>query len=180
MTRVLPTGYSPLPFSPDLGLPQQVQVRASGRSLAVKLVALTADLVATLTAPPTTPVVTDAQEESRRLASLGDPRAALTAPPPPGLDGAAVRPYLVVVDADRVVGSAPVVVGRPMAVGTSADSGLLLEVLFVDLFLAAGSLVEPGDVGSRILAGFRDPAAGHAVRPRRPAAPEGDPHDLLD
>ncbi|MGW0409760.1 hypothetical protein ACWDZX_00325 [Streptomyces collinus] len=180
MTQVLPAGYSPLPFNPALGLPQQVQVTAGGRSLAVSLVAVTADLVATLTAPPVAPVVDGASEESRRTQSVGDPRAVLAAPPPPALDGSAVRPYLVVVDAGRVLGSAPVVVGRPMVFGTSASSGLLLEVLFLDLRLAAGSLVEPGDVGSRILAGFRDPAVSSAGRPRQPLAFEGDPHDHLD
>lgn len=180
MTRVLPAGYSPLPFNPALGLPQQVQVTAGGRALTVSLVAMTADLVATLTMEPTALVVEGAQEEARRPTSAADARAALAAPPPESSTTAAVRPYVVVVDAGRVIGSAPVVVGRPMPFGTSASSSLLLEVLFLDLRLAAGSLVQPGDVGSRVLAGVWLPAADSPVRIRQPEHPEGDPYDLLD
>lgn len=183
MTSALPAGYSPLPFNPARGLPQQVRVTANGRLLAIILVAMTGDIVGTLALDRTRAVVDGTEEQTPRGAFGVDPdedgvRAGLTAPPPDALGSAAVRPYLVVVDGGRVIGSAPVVVGRPMAFGTSQATGLVVEVLVTELCLAAGALVEPGDVGSRIVAGFRE--AGAVGPPLRPAVPqEGNVHDLL-
>ncbi|MFE1438644.1 hypothetical protein [Streptomyces sp. NPDC058739] len=179
MTSALPAGFSPLPFNPARGLPQQVRVTANGRALAVTLVAMTGDIVGTLTLDRTRVVVDGAEEHATRDASREpDVRAGLTARPPDALGSAAVRPYLVVLDGGRVIGSAPVVVGRPMAFGTSQTTGLVIEILVTELRLAAGALVEPGDVGSRIVAGFREAGAGGP--PLRGAVPrEGNVHDLL-
>ncbi|TMV00045.1 hypothetical protein [Streptomyces sp. DASNCL29] len=160
MTHVLPAGFRPLPFNPAGSLPQQVQAQAGGRALSVTLVAMTADLVGTLAPDRTRLVVDGTEEEAPRNTIVDDPRAGFTAAPPQTLGSAAVRPYLVVLDAGRVIGSAPVVIGRPMPFGTSEGSGLVMEILFLDLRLAAGSLVEPADVGSRILAGYRERGTG--------------------
>jgi hypothetical protein len=179
VTSVLPAGFSPLPFNAARGLPQQVRVTANGRALAVTLVAMTGDIVGTLVLDRTRVVVDGAEEQAPRDASRErDVRAGLTAQPPDALGSAAVRPYLVVLDGGQVIGSAPVVVGRPMAFGTSQTAGLVIEVLVTELRLAAGALVEPGDVGSRIVAGFREAGAGGP--PLRTAVPrEGNVHDLL-
>lgn len=179
MTSALPTGFSPLPFNPARGLPQQVRVTANGRALAVILVAMTDDIVGTLTLDRTRVVVDGTAELAPRDASGEEGvRAGLTARPPDAAGSAVVRPYLVVLDGGQVIGSAPVVVGRPMAFGTSQAAGLVIEVLVTEFRLTAGALVEPGDVGSRIVAGFREAGAGGP--PPRPAVPrEGNVHDLL-
>lgn len=183
MTLVLPAGFRPLPFNAALGLPQQVHVQAGRRALTVTLVALTADIVGALTAEPVRTVTDGAEESAPRGSPIGEDgkgiRAGLTAPPPGALETAAVRPYLVVLEAGRLIGSAPVVVGRPLAFGSSADTGLVIEILVAELVLAARALVEPAEVGSRILAGFRERGGGMPL-PARPArADEGSPYDLL-
>ncbi|MFF0792252.1 hypothetical protein [Streptomyces spiralis] len=183
MTSVLPAGFSPLPFNPARGLPQQVRVTANGRLLSVTLVAMPGDILGPLSLDRTRAVVDGSEEQAPRGASGEDQeedglRAGLTAQPPDALSSAAVRPYLVVVDEGRVIGSAPVVVGRLMAFGTSPATGLVVEVLVTELRLAAGALVEPGDVGSRIVAGFREAGAG-GPPPRSAVPQEGNVHDLL-
>ncbi|MEU6273019.1 hypothetical protein ABZ871_11495 [Streptomyces populi] len=179
MTSILPAGFSPLPFNPARGLPQQVRVTANGRALAVTLVAMTADIIGALALERTRVVVDGTAELAPRDASAGEGvRAGLTAQPPDAAGSAAVRPYLVVLDGGQVIGSAPVVVGRPQAFGTSETVPLVIEVLVTECHLTAGALVEPGDVGSRIVAGFREAGAGGP--PPRSAAPrEGNVHDLL-
>ncbi len=94
-------------------MPQRVHVRAGRRALTVTLVALTADLVGALTAEPARTVVDGRAESAPRPGPpAGTPpdvwarlregtRAGLTAPVPGALDSAAVRPYLVVLEAGR-------------------------------------------------------------------------------
>ncbi|MFG3497637.1 hypothetical protein [Streptomyces sp. NPDC047928] len=190
MTLVLPAGFRPLPFNAALGLPQQVRVQVGRRALTVTLVALTADIVGALTAEPTRTVVDGAEEFTPREAPDGEEgrpdgergngvRTGLTASPPGALDTAAVRPYLVVLEAGRLIGSAPVVVGRPLAFGSSAGTGLVIEILVAELVLAAGALVEPAEVGSRVLAGFREHGGSAPPPARLVRADEGSPYDLL-
>ncbi|MEU2391309.1 hypothetical protein [Streptomyces sp. NPDC007369] len=183
MTLVLPAGFSLLPFNAALGLPQQVHVQAGRRALTVTLVALTADFVGALTAEPTRTVIDGAEESAPRRAPAGGGRegvrTGLTAPAPGALDPAAVRPYLVVLEAGRLIGSAPVVVGRPLSFGSTSETGLVIEILVAELDLAARALVEPADVGSRILAGFRERGGGTPPPTQPVRADEGSPYDLL-
>ncbi|NEW69882.1 hypothetical protein [Streptomyces rhizosphaericus] len=180
MTTVLPAGFQPLPFAPARGVPQQIQVQVGSRALTVVLAAIPGDLIGLLSRPRTQVVVDGTREHTPHEGPApDDPRAAFTAAPPEVLSSVAVRPYLIVVEAGRVIGSAPVIVGRPMAFGSSESSGLVVEVLVARLLLAAGSLIEPADIGSEILAGIRDRGSG-SPRPQRPAPPsEGNPYDLL-
>ncbi|MCM2422898.1 MULTISPECIES: hypothetical protein [unclassified Streptomyces] len=179
MTAVLPAAYQPLPFAPARGVPQRLQVQVAGRALTVILVAMTADLVGLLYTARTQVLVDGAADSAPRATSVGaDPRAGFTAGPPGALDTAAVRPYLIVADSGRLIGSAPVIVGRPMPFGSTESSGLRVEVLVAELRLAAGSLIGPADVGARIVAGIRDSSAG-GLRHLHPAPPKGNPYDLL-
>lgn len=123
MTAVLPAGWTPLPFVPERGVPQQAQARVGGRTVSVILAAVGADLVALLAAPGTVPVVDGSAESAPRLSLVADARAAFTAAPPGVLDAGAVRPYLIVAEAGRLIGSAPVVVGRPLVFATWGTSG---------------------------------------------------------
>lgn len=66
-----------------------------------------------------------------------------------------------------------------MPFGTTEGARLLADVLVVELSIAAGSLVVPRDVGTRVVAGIRDRITGVARHERPPAEPEGSPYDLL-
>jgi hypothetical protein len=165
----LPDGFAPLLFDAARGVPQAVPLPDSVPGLRAALVGGTGDL-ARLMSAPTDLVAHDATELlTRRATDAGGSAAgaetaahvvahraavtAFTAAPPDSLTTAAVPLWVLVLGGSTVHGSWPALPGRALPV--RGDGRFLGEVWIDELLLAAGSLVRPGQHGSRIVIGWR-------------------------
>ncbi len=167
----LPADYTPLPFQGGRGIPQTVPFDSGSMHLRVTIVASATDLPALRSLPATEVLVDGRGEEGRRPADVpADARARFVAPPPQSLAPAVLRPQLVVSDGSSTLGTRPILVGTPLAIGTTGDSPLLVEVLFDALVLSVGTLTQPGELGGAIVAGIRIRNQGLARHESPPAA----------
>jgi hypothetical protein len=154
--RTLPADYAPLPFQGGRGIPQTVPYDSGGLHLRVTIVASATDLPALRSLAATEVLFDGRAEETRRPDGVpADARAWLVQPPPHTLSPPVLRPQLVVSDGTSTLGTRPILVGTPLAVGTTAESPLVVEVLFVSLVLSVGTLTQPGELGGVIVAGIR-------------------------
>ncbi len=180
----LPDGWTALPFAAAGGVPQAVPLTGPVPGLLAVLVAEPADLARLLSAPADQAVHDAAERLARRAKASGRPGtagpahvvavqtalAAFTAGPPDSLATAAVPAWIVVRGVSGVLGTWPALPGRALPV---RGGGRYLGDLWIgELCLAAGSLTEGGEHGSRISIGWR-PAGGPAATAAMTAAAAG-------
>jgi hypothetical protein len=191
-SNALPEGYAEVPLRADGGVPQAASVDLGGRRARVTIAALVPDLAAVLDADPHTVVVDGTDRSSRPADEVdvpADARAWMATPAPTTLSTGAVRLVLAVHVGETLVGAVSPVVGVPVRlaaapVGADQDpstaTGLVVEVVVVDLVVAAGNLVGPGRFGSRLVVGARRMDQGvlraRPLPPARPLARRPRPH----
>lgn len=157
----LPSVYTALPFNAANGIPQTVPYDIGARRLRVTIVASATDLPAL--------VQTSRTEQLFDLVDWGTtPRTGIPAsdderfiaPAQSTLAPAVVCPRLVVRDGETIIGSLRVRPRRPLRFGRTEPGALAVEIYIETLCLAAGSLVQPGELGATIVAGIRPVTAG--------------------
>lgn len=182
----LPDGWTPLPFDPARGVPQVVPLPGPVPGLRAAVVAGTADLARLLSAP-TGQVVHDTGERlltsgpaagpdvgtPAHVATVDRAVAAFTAAAPDSLATSTVGVWIVVTAGSTVHCTWPALPGRALPV--RGDGRLLGDLWIDELRLAAGSLVRPGEHGSRIAVGWRPAGTPTPPGTVRTTAEE-DPH----